>query len=124
MSNHIIMSIDPEGASQLESSPAPQFDESGFPDGWKGMALEDSGVFIFMFEIAEGAVEFPVHASEDEWLAYVVSGSGMLYAGTAAMDRTEGVAYSAGDFITFEGNTPHGWKAAGEPSRILFAKKA
>ena len=124
MSQHIIMSIEEDGSSSLETAPAPKFDDAGFPDGWKGMALEASGVFMFMFEIAEGAVEFPVHSSEDEWLAYVVSGSGTLYAGTAEMERTDGVEYSEGDFITFQGDTPHGWKAAGEPSRILFVKQA
>jgi quercetin dioxygenase-like cupin family protein len=68
-------------------------------------------------------VEFPIHTSEDEWLAYVVSGAGTLYAGTSEMERTEGIEYQAGDFITFEADTPHGWKNGSAESRILFAKR-
>jgi quercetin dioxygenase-like cupin family protein len=122
MSSHIIMSND-NGASSLAASPVPEFEAFDFK-GWQGRAIEDSGVFMFLFDIAADAEEFPVHADQAEWLAYVVSGSGTLYAGTADMQRTEGMAYAAGDYITFQAGTPHGWKNGGEPSRILFVKRA
>lgn len=123
MANHIVMTNN-NGASELARSPLPEFDAGDFPQGWKGLGIEASGVFIFMFNIAADAVEFDIHASEDEWSAYVVSGSGTLYAGTAEMERTEGMDYQAGDFITFEANTPHCWQNGGEASKILFTKKA
>ena len=122
MSSHIIMSND-NGASTLSKSPSPEFEALEFK-GWQGRAVEDSGVFMFMFDIAPDAEEFPVHADDAEWLALVLSGSGTLYAGTADMQKTDGIAYAAGDYITFQGGTPHGWKNNGEPSRILFVKKA
>lgn len=124
MTWHIIMSNDVNGNSTLESVSGPGFDGQGFPAGWKGAGLEDSGVFMFLFDVAPDAVEFPVHADEAEWLAYVVSGSGTLFTGTAALDRTDGAAYETGDFITFRANTPHGWKSDGEASRILFVKRS
>jgi len=122
MSTHIIMSND-EGASALAKKPAPEFSNLDFP-GWQGLSIEDSGLFMFMFNIAAAAAEFPIHADEAEWLAFVVSGAGTLYAGTADLKKTDGIDYEAGDFITFAANTPHGWKNRGEPSRILFVKCA
>lgn len=124
MSRHIIMSNDEHGTSQLDSQAAPAFSGGDFPAGWQGTGLEDSGVFMFLFDVSPGAVEFPVHADEAEWLAYVISGSGTLFAGTAAMEKTTGTRYSAGDVITFRAKTPHGWKTDGESNRILFVKRA
>lgn len=123
MSDHIQM-INEDGASRLSKTPLPEFDAGDFPQGWGGLAVEDSGIFMFMFNVEAGALEFPVHASEDEWLAYVVSGSGILYAGTAEMEQTEGMDYQAGDYITFEAHVPHGWKNGPAASRILFAKRS
>lgn len=122
MSDHIIMSNN-NGASKLAKSPAPKFEALDFK-GWQGRAIEDSGVFMFMFDIAPDAEEFPIHVDEAEWLAVVLSGSGTLYAGTAELQKTDGIKYRAGDYITFEPNTPHGWKNGGDPSRILFVKRA
>lgn len=122
MSNHIIMSRH-QGASSMTRAAAPEFSDLDVP-GWQGLSLQDSGVFMFLFNISPGANEFPVHASEDEWLAYVICGSGTLYSGTGEMQRTDGMEYTAGDFITFAANTPHGWKNGDESSRILFAKRA
>lgn len=122
MSSHITMS-NSDGASTLTKSDGPKLDPAGH-DGWQGFSIEASGVFMFMFDISPDAVEFPIHASEDEWLAYIVSGSGTLFAGTADMEKSEGMPYTAGDFVTFERDTPHGWINDGEPSRILFTKQA
>lgn len=122
MSSHIIMSND-NGASTLSKSATPDFEALDFP-GWRGRAIEDSGLFMFMFDIAPDAVEFPIHADEAEWLALVISGSGTLFAGTPDMQKTDGMDYQAGDYITFQGGTPHGWKNNDAPSRILFVKRA
>ena len=122
MSDHIIMSND-NGASALAKTSAPRFEALDF-EGWQGRSVEDSGIFMFMFDIAPDAEEFPVHADDAEWLALVLSGSGTLFPGPADMQKTEGMDYHAGDYITFEGGTPHGWKNNGEPSRILFVKRA
>ena len=121
MASHIQMFME-AGGSRLDKKTLPEFEPGDFPAGWVGLAVEDSGIFMFMFNIAADAAEFPIHASEDAWLAYVVSGSGTLYAGTADSERTGGVEYEAGDFITFEAGTPHGWKNGAAPGRILFAK--
>lgn len=122
MSSHIIMS-NVNGASALSKSAAPKFEALDF-EGWQGRAVEDSGLFMFMFDIAPDAEEFPIHADDAEWLALVLSGRGTLFAGTAEMQKTDGVDYAAGDYITFQGSTPHGWKNSDEPSRILFVKRA
>ena len=122
MSNHIIMSND-NGAGTLSVSAAPEFEALDFK-GWQGRAVEDSGIFMFMFDIAPDAVEFPIHADDAEWFALVISGSGTLFAGTADMQQSDGMDYEAGDYITFQGGTPHGWKNGGEPCRILFVKRA
>ncbi|MGB5511300.1 MAG: hypothetical protein WBM87_06295 [Woeseiaceae bacterium] len=122
MSSHIVMSNN-QGASTLTATPLPEFSDLDIP-GWQGLSREDSGVFMFMFNIAADAEEFPIHADEAQWLALVISGSGTLYAGTTDLEKTDGINYVAGDFITFEANTPHGWKNGGTSSRILFVKPA
>lgn len=121
MSKHIIMS-EAGGSSFLEEMPAPAFTPADFP-GWSGLSLEDSGVFLFMFDIAPDAVEFPLHTSPDEWLAYVVAGAGELVSGEGETRQLESVPFAAGDFITFRANTPHAWRNGGVASRILFVKR-
>lgn len=122
MSSHITM-FNQQGASYLSKQCAPEFSNLDFPAGWQGQALEDSGVFMFLFRVSADAVEFPIHTSEDEWLAYVVGGAGTLFSGTADLEKTEGMSYQAGDFITFAADTPHGWLNGGAESRILFVKR-
>ncbi|MCM2678509.1 cupin domain-containing protein [Echinimonas agarilytica] len=124
MSQHILMS-EKEGQSYLASQAAPEFNANDFPEGWSGAGVEASGVFMFILKVDKESDTFELHASEDAWLAYVVSGSGTLLAGTADEQRTESVAYAAGDFITFEANTPHGWiNNIDAESRLLFVKQA
>ena len=118
---HILMSAK-QGGSVLSKTAAPAFNANDFPEGWSGAGVEASGVFMFVLNIAEGAAEFAIHASEDAWLAYVVSGSGTLYAGDAHSQKTEALTYQAGDYITFEAHTPHGWVNDGAESILLFVK--
>jgi quercetin dioxygenase-like cupin family protein len=122
VSNHIIMSND-NGASTLAKSSAPVFENLDV-SGWRGRVVEDSGIFMFMFDIAPDAEEFPIHTDSAEWLALVISGSGTLYAGTADLQKSDAMNYAAGDFISFQGSTPHGWKNDNAPSRILFVKRS
>lgn len=122
MSKHIIMS-EAKGSSYLKEQPAPTFAPADHA-GWKGLSLEDSGVFFFMFEIEPGAVEYPLHASSDEWLAYVVAGSGELISGEGNTRQLDKVTFAAGDFITFKANTPHAWRNGSGKSRILFSKRS
>jgi quercetin dioxygenase-like cupin family protein len=124
MSRHIIVSLNADGSSVADREAGPEFLSADFPPGWQGAGVEGAGLFLFQFDIAPAAVEFPLHADPAEWLAYVISGSGTLFVGTADMEKTEGTAYSAGDFITFRPDTPHGWKSDGAASRILFVKRA
>lgn len=79
---------------------------------------------MFIFTVKADAVEFPIHTSDDKWLAYVISGSGTLYAGDSNDNKTEGISYQASDFISFDANTPHGWKNANQESKILFTKRS
>ncbi|WP_370979050.1 cupin domain-containing protein [Agaribacterium sp. ZY112] len=123
MATHILLS-EKTGDSFLSSAAAPEFDSTDFPEGWSGMGLEASGVFMFVLKVAAGADEFDIHASEDAWLAYVASGSGSLSAGTADMKATQSLSYKEGDFITFDANTPHGWVNDNSESRLLFVKQA
>lgn len=122
MSQHIIMSEE-SGTSRLETAAAPVFEPLDF-SGWKGAGLSGSGLFMFTFEIAPAAVDFPLHADEAEWLAYVVEGSGELLSGDPKGNETGSVEYSAGDYITFHANTQHAWKNGGTKGKILFVKKA
>ncbi|QKX17569.1 cupin domain-containing protein [Microbulbifer sp. YPW1] len=121
MSKHHIM-FEHESASTIETVDAPDFTSHENMSGWKARAVEDAGIFMFQFEIDPGAVEYPIHTSDEAWLAYVVSGHGTLYAGDAGENRTEGITYGAGDFITFKPNTPHGWVNGDDKSLILLAK--
>jgi quercetin dioxygenase-like cupin family protein len=122
MSTHIIMS-QTDGVSHLAAQPAPAFSPQEFP-GWQGLALKDSGVFMFIFDIEAGAAEYPLHSSEDEWLAYVVSGSGELHSGNPEGELLDMKPFAAGDFITFRANTQHAWRNGDHPSRILFVKRS
>jgi quercetin dioxygenase-like cupin family protein len=122
MSKHIIMT-EANGSSFLKQQAAPTFAATEYK-GWKGLALEDSGVFFFMFEIEPGAVEYPLHASGDEWLAYVIEGSGELISGEGNTRQLDKMAFAAGDFITFKKNTPHAWRNGNGKSRILFSKRS
>ena len=122
MANHILMK-NQSGDSVLDQLEAPEFSSADHA-GWEGLGVEASGVFLFMFRIEAGAVDFPLHDSPDAWLGYVVSGSGTLHAGSADGKLMDSVAYQAGDFITFEPNTQHGWSNGGEPSKIMFVKVA
>lgn len=124
MSQHFIVSLNSDGSSAVDSKAGPEFSGAEFPPGWQGAGVEGAGLFLFQFDISPGAVEFPVHADPAEWLAYVISGSGTLFVGTADGDKTDGTVYQAGDFITFRPDTPHGWKSDGVASRILFVKRA
>ena len=124
MGSYIVMSRNEDGSSALKRIDAPEFSDMDFPACWLGKVVEDSGIFMFTFDISAEAAEFPIHVSEDEWLAYVISGSGVLFAGTAGMEKTNGVAYQAGDFIAFDADTPHGWKNDGGESQILFVKRS
>lgn len=123
MTKHIVMT-EANGDSVLTTTKAPEFDANDFPKGWSGVGLEASGVFMFILKVDKVSEEFAIHSSEDEWLAYVMSGSGTLYAGTATNQKTTNLAYQTGDFITFAKNTPHGWLDDGMGSKFLFVKQA
>lgn len=121
MSKHIILT-ESGGVASIETTSAPEYEAAEIP-GWAGRSLEDSGVFFFMFKAEPDADEFPLHASEDEWLAIVLSGSGTLFSGSQSDDKLDSVDYVAGDFITFKANTQHGWKNGNKQSELLFVKR-
>lgn len=121
MSQHIVMS-EQNGVSVLRTQEAPSYSPLDFP-GWKGMAAEDSGIFMFIFDIDGDAAEYPLHASEDAWLAYVITGMGILFSGNPEGEKLGQLDYQAGDLITFQPNTQHAWKNGGAPSKILFTKQ-
>ncbi len=111
-----------DGASALTRESAPELTDLGLL-GWQGLSLEALGLVAFMFSITADAEEFPLHTDTAEWIAYVVSGSGTVYVGTPELEKTSGTTYRAGDFLTFEANTPHGWHNGGAASRILFLRR-
>lgn len=120
MNKHITMKNSAAGSVLSETS-APEFAPLDI-DGWQGMSLDDLGLSFFIFNIEANAPEYPLHSAEDTWLAYVISGSGELHAGTDSGEKTQSVRYRAGDLITFHPDTPHGWKNDDSNSKILFAK--
>lgn len=122
MASHIEMSAHNDG-SNLVRNTAPDIVIDEFPEGWDGQSFEFGNVFMFIFTIQANAVEFPLHSSPDTWLAYVISGSGTLIAGDSNDNKTQEMQYSAGDFITFDANTPHGWRNDNQKSKILFTKR-
>jgi uncharacterized cupin superfamily protein len=79
---------------------------------------------MFIFEIDDSSDEFPLHASDQEWLAYVVLGEGLLIAGTTDnQTQTSSIAFSAGDAITFRADTPHAWRMKPGSGKILFCRQ-
>lgn len=120
MSKHYLMT-DASGVSALAETDVPQFSSADVA-GWEGLSVEAAGVFFFMFRIAPGAEEFPMHAAPDAYLGYVAKGSGQLHVGTEA-DKMESVTFNEGDFITFEPDTMHGWTNGPEESKILFVRQ-
>ena len=58
MSSHIVMSND-QGASTLSKSTVAEFSDMDVP-GWQGRSLEDSGLFMFMFNIAIDMFQFAI----------------------------------------------------------------
>ncbi|XPF94538.1 cupin domain-containing protein [Colwellia sp. RE-S-Sl-9] len=110
------------GNSKLVRKNAPDISIDEFPEGWDGVSIEYADVFMFIFTIQPDAAEFPIHSSQDKWLAYVISGSGTLIAGNSQNEQTQSMEYKAGDFISFEADTPHGWKNNKQLSKILFTK--
>ncbi|WP_078086133.1 cupin domain-containing protein [Microbulbifer mangrovi] len=123
MSKHLII-FEHEGASTIETVEAPDFTSHENMPGWKARSVDDAGIFMFQFSIEPGAVEYPIHTSDEAWLAYVASGYGTLFAGDTEENRTEGADYQAGDFITFKPNTPHGWLNGDSPSVIVLTKRS
>ncbi|MCU4675629.1 cupin domain-containing protein [Catenovulum sp. 2E275] len=119
----LIKMTEQQGASFLATETGPKF-EALEHQGWNGATIEESGVFVFMFDIEKDAVEFPLHASDQVWMGYVVSGSGTLYAGCANEEKTGQVHYQAGDFISFAANTLHGWENDCQPSKLMFIRQA
>lgn len=122
MASHIEMLVN-AGTSNLVKHNAPQLVTDEFPTGWGGQSMEFGNVFMFIFTIQADAIEYPLHSSEDTWLAYVVCGSGTLIAGDSQNNTTQEMKYEAGDFITFHASTPHGWKNDNQLSKILFTKR-
>lgn len=122
MNQHIEMFLDNE-SSALKTHKLPQFSPLDFP-GWHGLAVENESIHMFIFSIDENASEFPLHASDQEWLAYVVMGEGRLIAGTKDnQTQTSSIKFCAGDAITFRADTPHAWKMSPGAGKILFCRQ-
>lgn len=111
-----------DNRSQILPAPPIEFMADSLA-GWQTARLTSAGVNVFLFEIEPRAVEYPMHAAHDAWLGYVATGSGTIFAGTANAKESE-AAFYAGDFITFDPLTPHGWQNGPESTRILFFKPA
>lgn len=124
MSNrsHITMSMQGNG-STINKATLPEFEATDI-NGWYGSALEDAGLFTFIFKVDAGAATYTIHSDPAEWVAYVVSGGGTLYCGDEQGNQTESIAFEEGDFITFKADTPHGWKNGDTQSKLLFVKQA
>lgn len=122
MNKHITMHLD-NLTSYLKDKPSAEFEPLGFK-GWRGRAVEDSGLFTFMFDIAPDSEPYPLHTDHSAWLAYVIKGSGTLLGGTEPEDVTCEVKFQAGDYITFDPSTPHAWRNDNVSTQILFMKVA
>ena len=122
MNHHYVMT-DHAGSSAIETLAPPEFAAADYP-GWEALSLDAGALSFFMFRIAPGAAEFPLHAAPDEWIGYVVSGGGVLFAGDGEGKKLGQVHFAAGDFITFKPNTQHAWENGTEESKILFVKVA
>lgn len=117
---HFIMT-DKGGQSFLETQSAPVFEEADY-EGWEALSIETAGLFFFMFKVQPNAEDFPLHASPDDWISYVISGHGKLFAGIADGPKTEQVEFKAGDFISFKPNTQHAWENGSSETKLLFLK--
>ncbi|WP_026958309.1 cupin domain-containing protein [Aliagarivorans taiwanensis] len=132
MVKHILMRTTEQGSELLEQA-VPKSEPIALPQanaepapltGWSSRMVEDMGLSMLKLTITEDAAEFPIHSSDEPWLAYVVCGQGTLYSGSHQQDKGTGIEYQAGDYISFEANTPHGWLNRANYSEILFVKKS
>ncbi|MBM7036101.1 cupin domain-containing protein [Vibrio ulleungensis] len=126
MSNHIKTKLNgntPNATSFITVEPNSEFVPLDF-QGWRGRAVEASGLFSFMFDIEPGAQPYPLHTDPAEWLAVVVTGSGVLLGGSEPDNELCQQHFVAGDYITFEAGTPHAWRNDQVHTQILFVKVA
>lgn len=122
MNSHLVMSMQGD-SSVIKANNPPKFSALDV-EGWYGASLEDAGLFAFMFRIDANAPTYPIHSDPASWIGYIISGGGKLYCGDIDGNQSEFADYSAGDFITFMPDTPHGWQNGDIESEILLIKKA
>jgi len=116
---HYTISVNAAGTAVASKGEVPPFADAGL-EGWTFQMLSASGVDFYIFRLAPGAVEYPVHGSPVAWLGYILKGSGQLMLGASDNSVASVLNFSEGDFLIFEPNALHGWKGGLGETDILF----
>lgn len=122
MAKHFVVAVEAD-TSRILTRAAPEPTPLD-PKGWTLTASEASGVSMVVLTAEPGAAEFEMHASPDAWLATVLEGRGTMLHGAADGSTVGEIEVAAGDFLTFEPNAQHAWKASGDGLKMLFVKQA
>jgi len=110
-----------DGVAVSATSDNPAFADAGLK-GWTVQAFSSAGVDWFVFKLAKGADLYPFHASPDEWIGFILEGSGQVLLGDAANVQKGAVTFKKGDFLMFGADTVHAWKNGPAETQILFLK--
>jgi hypothetical protein len=110
-----------DGASSSTSAGNPAFADAGLK-GWTVQSFSSAGVDWFIFKLAVGAAPYPFHKSPDEWIGYILDGSGQLVLGDDNNAQTGVINFRKGDYLLFKANAVHSWKNGPKETQILFLK--
>jgi hypothetical protein len=110
-----------DGTATSTTKDTPAFGDAGLK-GWTVQAFSSAGVDWFVFKLAVGAAMYPFHSGPEEWIGYVLDGSGQLLLGDENKVQKSVVNFKKGDFLLFGGDTVHAWKNGPKETQILFLK--
>jgi hypothetical protein len=113
--------VNKDGAAVSTAAPDPAFADAGLK-GWTVQAFSSAGVDWFVFKLGTDAALYPFHASPDEWVGFILEGSGQVLLGDASNAQKGVVNFRKGDFLLFGANTVHAWKNGPTETQILFLK--
>jgi quercetin dioxygenase-like cupin family protein len=106
----------------LTTTAAPPFDIVPDMKGWSYQLLMDriSGVDFYVYSIKSGADTMALHTSPVTWLCYVAEGDGILLLPNKDGGEPIEVSYKTGDYMIFDKDVEHGWKAGTKDASVVF----
>jgi hypothetical protein len=110
-----------DGTTTSTSKDSPAFADAGLK-GWTVQSFSSAGVDWFVFKLGVGAVLYPFHTSPDEWIGFILDGSGQVLLGDENKAQKGVLNFKKGDFLLFGKDTMHAWKNGPKETQILFLK--